>query len=484
MIQALLWKQWREWRWLLILGFACWLLPCVLIGQSERAFDTADLLMEIAAVMIPIFFAAGAIARVRTDSGASMTAALPVRSRTVASLTVGAGLVAFALPMALGFWKLTKMAPLATDAMGRTHPAGHADDALYILWQVSNALAIYAWTVFLGAPRRSRTAVLVTGAIVFLGGMVCLALMQQGGPPNYSPSSSWGDRAIAVFAPFQDFVRGELAGTSSLAARFAVMLLLAAIGALRLAGPARTDTHPQVDTAAKVSVLRRPHLKSPALACCWKAFREAWWLSACAIAIDLAAAALRTWLSGWKNWATTFAGGMAIYSFGLWLLLGAVLAIALGVRLGGCESGAEEFWRSRPIPSRTMFLSHYAIGMATPMIIFLILFLCTPRAPSDFNVQSEFREFFAISACTFSATMLTASITQSAFAASCAGCAVPVAYLLAPVIDERLQSAVNPVAILLAIFCAIAGALSWSAWRPRKSLFGKWPKLRPASDGG
>jgi len=170
MLKALLWKEWREQRWRMVLA-TVWLLGMSAIGLKTRVLPDAAIIVMIwapTAIILPTFLGMGLFASERKAGTLPFLMVQPVKRGSVLAAKVMVGLLAYLAPMALGGLVLC----LAVG--GRESSA--ADLAAGIAVIAGFGAVLFAWQFLAGLRCRKEETYVLAGAIV-LGGWIVHGLV-------------------------------------------------------------------------------------------------------------------------------------------------------------------------------------------------------------------------------------------------------------------------------------------------------------------
>ena len=385
MVRALMWKEWREYRWkLAVLGI---LLPAAVVlirlalgMRDPEAFYVAQFGLGFMALVLPLFVAVETVAGERASGGRGTwgtLAALPVHAGAACAVKLFWGLVTLYVP-------LVTAALLAERLfMGGTR----VEPGMDIRWLSVAGLcgAYYLWTVVLGVRCATELGVVVRG-LCFLAATILAAVVCDSFPTF--PTAWWqydARRYLLCASPFSFCLVSEVAKGDDLATFLVVQLiemlwlvLIACWRFERLARGGRRERRPAVAGEARRGIiLWRLRTWSPTRAMVWKAWRETRMLPVATLGIavvigviGMSGEFIRIYSRGgdwrWQGMESETLRAVAISMVGL----GFILAVAIGAVLtcADLQPKVEGFWRSRPIHAGQYYWNKYLMGLLVVLV--------------------------------------------------------------------------------------------------------------------
>ncbi|MFA9480021.1 hypothetical protein ACERK3_17220 [Phycisphaerales bacterium AB-hyl4] len=167
MIRSLIWKEWMEQRWWLLLG--CFIMVgFTAIGLQARVIEDSMIMLMAGftgAVVLPIVIAMGLVAPEREAGTVSTLLRLPARPTVVYAVKTAMGALVVSLPL------VAAMAVAWLMAGGREVPGQYVISGF--LERVPMAVVVLVWTTTLGIRLSTEARVGVVG-VAFL--LVCMVL--------------------------------------------------------------------------------------------------------------------------------------------------------------------------------------------------------------------------------------------------------------------------------------------------------------------
>jgi hypothetical protein len=420
MLLRLLWKEWRTYFWVLTVLIPLWTF--FLWGLPPMAAQTG-LTLLVPSLMLAIVAAAQTVAGERAGHTYGTLAVLPVPGVLVAAVKVFFGIVV--LSITVFFANIGTSMSLGShwsDSLRGFHAA--------LTMTMGSALITYLWVILIAVPCTTRGAVSILGAGVLLVGYLALIPME-------SPRTTNGPvpAPLAVYLQFLNpvvlpnewenyvIVDGWHYLTALAVGRTLVGTLLCVLAVFRLQ---RSDSAIpiQSDIPARNRHLHPPRKHWTVSLLFWKAFREVVGPAIAAILIDLAASLMLLPFIGDTQLGWGSIGVLASYAAlaaGLWYAIGAVLMIALALRLAvpDRQRAMEAFWRSRPISPGLLFWSKYVAGIGVPVIVsasaYFVINLALGDERGTFALSMLFLLFVQL--MIYNTAFLCATIFRNGFAA-------------------------------------------------------------------
>jgi hypothetical protein len=370
MIASLLWKEWRECRWKILVLFGVYLALVLLTWAIERRalLLEAQFAVMILCLVMPGVIAMGTIADERVRRTAETLQSLPIPAGWVFFIKTLAGLTTLLLPL------------LAIEAFNALVLAGDREYLLNIenipsspFAFVGLSVSLYFWILALAAPRRTELGVAATYVFMFLAlGLIALlvALLSF----TYEIDFWRTVKALALWSPL-GFLYGILEASPAnfrvLVTAAIVQLItwppLCAIALWRYAHTPVMHIARPLDQTTTITTTSLAPRRFPIL---WKSWRES------RLAVLLFSAPILAFIVI-DCLATQYAisAGRYYRDTSSFLILPCVLSafvvILLGTDVGMRESEIhlENFWHSRPIPQSTYFRQRFAFGLLLSLLL-------------------------------------------------------------------------------------------------------------------
>ncbi len=455
MIWALLWKEWREYRWLLLGCTAVWVVLAVATfwwdvmrynsegGAVGRNNLDVFVIIYLPSLLLPAFAAGQVMARERADN---LLATLPVRRVWIAAVKVVAGTLFLVVPLLAARQSMLSLFP---------REIGHPYHDPYRLdWDfqmiILSALMLFFWTLILGARWRSRGVAAIISVAILFGGIICYyftftlreSVEFQFDKLPYvvlvalNPISAFGGLGYHQHNGFSISDAIAIARPS-----FAVVLALTAI--LRLSPMHFRVSRSDIRTATAREIVRPSWFRSQGIMLLWKTMREIQWFAFWAIVLNYLVALTVMGILLLRNGNLAFQLKPAIaftwiLAGVIWFVIGAILMIALGVRItsGDRQGGLENFWRSRPVPPVTFFWIKYCAGALVPLIVGAMLWAGYIMTSEDTGFDHYIlwlymvRDACCVQLLIYSITVLVVTVTRHSFTAATMACGMAVVALL------------------------------------------------------
>lgn len=494
--RSLFWKEWREHRWKVgALAIVTLLAPTLAaIWQPQEIFSATTLALFLAVPLGAMFLGMSAAAGEHSRGTIHFLQALPTPTSRPAVAKLFWGCLTLAIPTVLGvlgadFWtrmfaSRIPMAYASASSNVFSHVWGLNDWYSGTLASgVLAGLSIFVWIAACGANRSDEVRAGAVGLLVVLSYWAAVLLFASqldpdrrqpvlqaimsagpGGPagvaqlprPDSSPVAPANARAwLASFGPYA-------------AAAIASHLALAVVFILRygrVAAP-RVQVADAPLPASTAPAWLPPPRRSPLAAIVWKQFRETAPLAVMGAAVVILAAA---WAAASHRDATRFAEDFAEITSGIWLAVGACVAMVAGIGLlmDDLRPQLHTFWRSRPIDVRQWFVAKFAIGAATTLLILAIpmsvvaAFLPAPAEERLILLGVGLLSQLGLFATAVAAMVL---IRQAVYAAVVA-MGVAFAYTMAiAAMTEALKHLPDEPLLIVGVLAGITAA-TWLAWQ-------------------
>ncbi|MGN6369450.1 MAG: hypothetical protein ACTHN5_14420 [Phycisphaerae bacterium] len=372
MLWKLLWKEAREqlWRGIILTTVALLAVPLgYLLGDradmsGQSSCDWAATCIFIASLIAPVWISSGFTASERRAGSFDVLLALPVRPVFLFTIKAFAGLVAFMLPMFLGFLAMI---------LCLRHPS--FDSRTYSALLLLTPVALYFLLLTFTAPARSESRAAMIGVLALLAciiwGFILVLIYEREAPPLY-----WlfPNPLLLLLAKHPDAPRA-----TEVLLQLLTLCLWAAAALwrfLRLASNTGTGSEEQQLPITRTLLAPLPH--PPLL---WKEIREqfsvlaiAFW-AAIGVAIISALVEIAESIRYGSN-----TGFLDIYGLMLQIMLIAgtvaplLISIVLGVGAvaGDLDERLLHFWSGQPIPIRRWFWTKYLVS-AVGILLLLVL---------------------------------------------------------------------------------------------------------------
>lgn len=373
MFTSLLWKEWRECRWKILVLFAIYLALVLVAWAADRRYSLEETQYAVLAlaILMPGVIAMGTIADEHVRRTAETLQALPVPMSRVFLVKFLAGLATLFLPLLAieAFCWLFLPASFYNAAYVSEHP-------YWALTPVGLTVTLYLWILALGSRRRTELGVGATYVALFLGLGVAAAILEllwsfHGVFPRIvdllDTLSPLG--FIAKHPTISSTTRTPFSLTALAQALTWAPLAVIALWRYthpRIARIARPLDQPATFNASSLSPRRFPIL--------WKSWREVRRLILLYGILVLAFIVIDSLLiQRALNQGLYFYPGPEMLAI-LPVLMGLVTIILLGTDVGlrEAETHLENFWHSRPIPHAPYFRRRFAFGLFLSLLLLLI----------------------------------------------------------------------------------------------------------------
>jgi hypothetical protein len=495
--RSLLWKEWREQRWILAAIVGISLLapaPFSLRSDGRELYLTgltmmAMLFVPLSAMFVGVWIAAGEHSR-RTihflqSLPTPMSQAAGAKLLCAAFVVVVPGLIALA---GAGGWALAHLDELDAKTV---YGGGIMLASLGLL-----PLSLMLWTAAPGANwedevRASAVSLLVIGGIWLTLVMIGAAVA---GPNQLWPTWLLSIAAAAPGAPALgvSFADGGWSGT-----RLSLLVVVMTLGHAAVAvwyvkrfGRASQQTAMSpaavVPPAANGLGWLAPPRQSPLAAIAWKQFRESAPIAAIGFAAILGLVAILTIVVNRLNGRQPSDDILAMTG-ACWAALGFAVAVVagIGLLLDDLRPGLLTFWRSRPINVDQWFAAKLLMGLpvtvvtlaAAPLVVLILVSLCFGGIPKFSSDTSTWKFAFALAAlhaCVYLTAVAATALLRRAAPAALA--TILVAIFVIALIDKLgMEPGRHSLGLLtIGLFIAItATALAWSAVRNDWGLKGR-----------
>lgn len=377
MIASLLWKEWRECRWKMLVLFAVYLLLVLLAWAVERHYPLQESQFAVLALtfVMPGVVAMGTIADERVRRTADTLQALPVSMGRVFAVKSLAGLATLLVPLLA----VEAFCWLVLPALRESADFAH-DHPFWILSLIGLTVALYVWILALGARLRTELSVgLAYVLMLFSCAAVAILFETLRGLILRNTGDEFNPRAWASLLYYLSpvgFVQDVTAPTHTDGVHIAITAVLQAFTWLTLWEIAlwRFITTPATRVARPLASNMAPSktpLASRRFPVLWKSWRESRHVVLACATVTLVFIAIDSLLiqsALTRGWYFTEGPAFLVIAPGI---LGMVMVIFLGTDVGMRESEIhlESFWQSRPIPQASYFLRRFAFGLLLALLL-------------------------------------------------------------------------------------------------------------------
>jgi hypothetical protein len=455
-LQALVWKEWRENRWKLVAVLGVLLLSLTVLWSTSRVLEFSSIQIALLLPIIPItvLIATTTVAQEQSHGTLAFLGALPVSPRRVAIAKLLAGLATCLLPVffvlaMLLLWR-SGWEWLGADFKTSMRVASEEWRGPFNLvsnWFAATATAITLWVVCLflwsaaaGVRRADEVsagaAALALMAFAWLFFIAIAFWIGDGEPDNIFREHPTLTAFASAIAPggfphtrIWNFTSGWM-WWAVIALHFTVLAGLAAWFVMRFGsvpGPRIKSQRWTLASRRQIDWLGPPR-RSPFTAIAWKQFRESGPLALAGlgcVALIVVAGVFITARTQRDLAETQDVAAMSMFFGSIYLGALTTVVIGVGVFLRDLESGVHTFWRSRPIEPNSWYWIKFVTGIAVIAVTFLLPLLIAPALTStrqrQFDSPDGISELFWLQAtaavtilAAYSMAVMTTCLTRSA----------------------------------------------------------------------